>query len=221
MQARIASSHRGQAALCIGRHVRSEAGQIQFGQQLGLGDARGIDHGQAVVAGGRQHIGLRQAIQRSHHGHALRCALQCHLGHHARGDGAPIQRVQVLLNLGEVIQAVAVGVAAVFAGADDVFGDVGQAVTIRIQQTAGAVGQHEARDHALALCIERQAAQRQRGEGERRDLGHGAGLAAVAAHLGNAVARRVVHQQCVVGIWRQEDVHLAVAVGAAAQFHAG
>ena len=144
-----------------------------------------------------------------------------HLGHHTGCHCAAVQRIQALLNFGQIGDAVVVGVPAVNARANDVFCDVGQAVTVGVEYAAMTIRQHEAGHDPHAILVQRQAAQGQRSKGQRRDLGGAARGLAVAPHLRHAVGHRVIHQQGVVSIRRQEDVHLAVTVGAATQFDIG
>ena len=87
--------------------------------------------------------------------------MQRHLRHHAGGHGTAVERIQALLHLGQVSDAVGVRVTAVSTGADDVFGDVGQAVAIGVEQAAQAIGQHEAGHDAHAVGVQRQAAERE------------------------------------------------------------
>ena len=221
MQAGVARGDRRQTAAAVGSHVGGEAGQVQLGHQDRLGEARSINRRQAVVAGGHQHAIAREAVQRANHGHALGRAPHRHLTDHPSGRSTAVERVQVLLQLRQVGDAVVVGVGSITARADDVLSDVRQPVPVGVEQAAMTIRQHPVRDHAIATGVQRQAGQRQRRKSDRRDEGACAAGLAVTIDLRHPVGDRVVQAQRVVRIGGDDHADLAVGIGAATQLNAG
>ena len=206
MQTAGTRSHGRNATHGIDGHVDAGAWQRQLSQHGGRVQPAGVDQGHAVAAGGHHRHGGRQTIQRRSHRNRFGSAAQRGNAHHTGGQHLAVERVLALLQLREVVQAVAVGVGAGERGADDALGHIGQAIVVTVRQAALAVWNHVGGNDARAVCVKRQVGDIQRGERHRWNDGVAPGLGADRTDIGHPVGCRVVHRQRVEGAGGQEDL---------------
>ena len=125
----------GDLQVRIDRHIRGVAGQLQLAKHDGQTELRGVDDRQAVRTSGDVGGligGLNDGADR---GQRLRRPLERHVGQYPCRDRAVAERIESLLQFGQVADAVAGGAEFVWVGADGEFGVIRQPVVVRIRSS--------------------------------------------------------------------------------------
>ena len=137
MQPGIVAGNHCQLAGGIDCHIGVGAGEVKLSLDRRRGEFGHVDDGKTVVAGG--HIGgqLGRVLRRAGDGHRLRGALQRRRSDDAGRQREAGQRIEALLDRGEVVDAVLVGVLAGLAGADGEFDVVGETVKVGVGRSGG------------------------------------------------------------------------------------